>query len=504
VDVSLVAAIGGPLIGIGCFVVASRLARPQNARPSRPARRARSEVSQGRAASIPAAVRGASDATVGWRPPIARSAIVNFSTQVTVGVLSLINLLLVARLLGPTGRGKVAFLTAIAYLTSQLATLGVQWANGNLAASEPRTRPALATNSVLLAFLFGSAAAGFVAALVAVFPAVGGHASRGLLFVALASIPMLVLQNYLMLLVLADYGFRAFNSAIVLAPLTNVSVNGMLAELGLLSPATAFSTWVGGQALVTAVLAMHLERSVAGFGRPDVRLAWRAVVFGAKAHFGRVMLLGNYRLDQWIVGAMSGSRALGLYSVAVAWAESVFYLPTAVQTVQRPDLVRASPAEAGRQAATAFRATLLASVPLALGLIVAAPVLCVTILGQQFQGSVEQLRILAPGVVGIAALKLLGSALTAQGKPMLETAAIGIALAVTVALDVLLIPHYGGLGAAVASTTAYTIGGVAVALIFVRGLGSRLDELAPRVNEVPRFWRQAQSSLRHRWRPADR
>lgn len=503
-DVSLVAAIGGPLIGIACFVVASRLARPRDARPSRPARRARSEVSQGRAASIPASVRGTSEATPGLRPPIARSALVNFSTQVTVGVLSLINVLLIARLLGPTGRGEVAFLTAIAYLTSQLATMGVQWANGNFAGSEPRTRPALATNSVLLAFLFGSAAAGFVAALIAVFPAVGGHASRGLVFLALAAIPMLVLQNYLMLLVLADYGFQAFNSAIVLAPITNVSVNAALAEFGLLSPATAFSTWVGGQAVVTAVLAMHLERSVAGFGRPDARLAWRTVVFGAKAHFGRVMLLGNYRLDQWIVGAVSGSRALGLYSVAVAWAESVFYLPTAVQTVQRPDLVRASPTEAGRQAATAFRVTLIASVPVVLGLIVAAPFLCVTILGQRFHGSVEQLRVLAPGVVGITALKVLGNALTAQSKPMLESAAIGVALVVTVALDVLLIPHYGGLGAAVASTTAYTIGGVAVALIFVRGLGSRLDELAPRVNEVSRFWRQVQGSLRHRWRPADR
>ena len=56
------------------------------------------------------------------------------------------------------------------------------------------------------------------------------------------------------------------------------------------------------------------------------------------------MLLGNYRLDQWFVGAIAGSRELGLYSVAVAWAEALWYLPTALASVQRPDLVRAAAA----------------------------------------------------------------------------------------------------------------------------------------------------------------
>jgi O-antigen/teichoic acid export membrane protein len=437
------------------------------------------------------------------RPPIARSVLANYGTQVVGALLSLANVLVVAKLLGPSGRGEVAFLTAVAYLTSQLATLGVQWANGNLAGSDPETRPALATNSLILAALFGGIAAGFVAALIALFPAVGGEAARGLLWLALASIPVLVLENYLSLLVLADYGFRAYNAAMLLTPVANLSVNGIFAGLGLLSPATAFSTWVGGQSLATLLFALHLERRLAGFGRPDARLALRTLAFGLKAHFGRALLLGNYRLDQWIVGAVSGSRELGLYSVAVAWAESVFYLPTAVQVVQRPDLVRASPREAARQAATAFRAITLASGPVVLGLALAAPVLCVTLMGQGFRGAVDELRILAPGALGIIALKLLGNALTAQGKPMLETAAVGVAFAVTLGLDAALIPAYGGLGAAIASTAAYTAGGIAVAVIFARGLGARLGELVPRAREMPWFWREVRNGVRRRWRPAD-
>ena len=419
----------------------------------------------------------------------------NFVIQLCGAALSLGNVLLVAKILGPTGRGTVALMTAIAYLTSQLATLGVQWASGNYAGSEPRTRPALATNALLLAALLGGIASAIVAGLIAVVPSVGGQVDPTMRWIALAVIPWLVLQNYLIVLVLADYAFRAFNTAMLLIPITNVTVNGLLAALGLLTATRAFSTWVGAELLATAVLAIYLQSRLAGFGRPDARLARRTLIFGLKAHLGRSLLLGNYRLDQWIVGAVAGARELGLYSVAVAWAESLFYLPTALQTVQRPDVVRASRGKAGQMAATAFRAVTLASTPLVVGLILAAPFLCVTIVGQQFQGSVGQLRILAPGAFGIIALKLLGNALTAQGKPLLESAAIAIAFATTLVLDILLIPTHGGLGAAIASTAAYTIGGVAVALTFSRGLGLRLRELTPRSKEVPRLLREFRAGL---------
>ena len=48
-----------------------------------------------------------------------------------------------------------------------------------------------------------------------------------------------------------------------------------------------------------------------------------------------------------------------------------------------------------------------------------------------------------------------------------------LAFVVTIALDLLLIPSHGGLGAALASTIAYLAGGLAVAVIFVRVLGVR-------------------------------
>ncbi len=428
------------------------------------------------------------------RPPFLRSAVTTYATSIGTGLLSFGSVLITARVLGASGRGSVAFLTTVAFLTSQLATFGIFQADANFAASQPRLTRSLAGTSLALSALFGGLAAGVVALLVAVFPAVGGGSEPELIVLVLAAIPILVLQPCLDQLLRAHYIFGLPNAASLLQPLLNMGVNGALAVAGALTVASAVATWVATVLIATMMLAWGVIRRLGGFAAFDAGLARRMLGFGVKAHAGRVMTLANYRIDQWIVGAIAGSRELGLYSVAVAWVEALFFLPTALTLVQRPDLVRASSPEAERQASIVFRATLLITLVLAVAMTALAPFLCVTIFGEPFRDSVGMLRVLALGAFGIVALKLLGNALTAQRKPMLETTAIGGAFVVTVALDVILIPAHGGLGAAVASSVAYTFGGVLVALIFTRALKGRLRDLAPRRADLTRVWRRARAA----------
>jgi len=421
---------------------------------------------------------------VAARRSFAAAAASTYGANVGVAMLSLANVLIVSRALGPAGRGDLAFLTTIALLSGTLASLGVEEANGNLAGLEPQTRRALATNSLILALLLGSLAAGVLLGLFAAFPGVGAHSDPSLRWLALGAIPLGILQIYLQFLIRADYGFAFTNAAALLGPLLTVTVNSVLLALDSISVATALATWVAAQAAATAMLAWWVARRMAGFGNPDARLAGRMVGFGIKAHAGRVMKTGNYRLDQWLLGSMAGSRELGLYSVAVAWSEAVFYLPEALGMVLRPEIVRASERDALGRSAAIFRAALLLTIPLVIVLVVAAPFLCTTIFGTRFRGSVEELRILAPGAFGIVALKLLSNSLTARRKPMLGNVAIAVAFATTIVLDVILIPRHGGVGAAVASTFAYSAGGVAVGFVFARALGGRVMDLAPRPRDA--------------------
>jgi O-antigen/teichoic acid export membrane protein len=421
-----------------------------------------------------------------------------YGTQVAAAFLSLGNVLIIARVLGAEGRGNVAFLTAIAWLTASLSTLGLQEANANLAAAEPRTRRALATNSVVLSALVGGLTIALLSVLVALVPAVGGDSDPALRWLTFAFVPVIIFQFLLRMLVQADYGFAVSNAAYVLAPILNVAVNGLFAAFGALTVGTAVGVWLAGQALEVVILGGYLQLRLAGFGRPDLGLASRALGFGLKAHVGRVMQLGNYRLDQWLLGAISGPRELGLYSVAVAWAEALWYLPTALAYVQRPDLVRATAEEARRRAAAVFRAAAVVTGAAALAMIVAAPFLCVTIFGSDFRGSIDDLRVLVAGAFGMMTLKLFGNALVARGRPVLQSVAIGAGFACTVVLDIVLIPPLGGLGAALASTLAYTAAGIVVAAIFLRALGGKASELVPRPTDVRWAWDLLRDRLRRR------
>jgi O-antigen/teichoic acid export membrane protein len=430
------------------------------------------------------------------RPPFFRSVLGTFGTNVAVAALSLLNVLIMARALGPTGRGEFAFLNTIAGVPALLATLGINQANANFGAERPQDTPALAGTTAVLSLVLGAVAIAMIGCLFALVPSARGDVPTALRWAALATIPLLILQWSLRELVMAQYHFALSNIAWLLAPVINVVANGLLAALGLITVSTALVAWILGQGLITIVLAGDLAVRLGGLRRPRLALARRMLGFGLKAHIGRSMQVGNYRLDQWIVGSVSGSRELGIYSVAVAWAEALFFLPTAVSMVQRPDLVRAGRAEAASQASKVFRGATAITLVFAGAMILLAPLLCETVFGASFRGSIPELRLLCLGSFGVVAMKILGNALTAQRKPMLETAAIGMGFVLTVALDVLLIPAHRGIGAATASAIAYTAGGVAAALILCRALDSRLAHLLPRLGELSWIWAEARRALR--------
>ena len=424
-------------------------------------------------------------------PPRRRSPILNvvatYGTNVLGSVLGLGNVLIVSRALGPAGRGEVAFVFTTTMLVSQLSNLGVPAAVVNFAGADRRLMPRLAGTSIALSALLGALAMAVVAGLLWLLPAAGGHVDAGTLWIGLSCVPGLILAYYLFMLAQAEYRFAVMNTCLLLGPVGSAATNGALAAAGVLSVRSAVVAWSASQWLGTLLLVWYVRRRLGGFARPDRRLARRMVGFGLKTHAGQIGMVGNYRLDQWLLGAISSSRALGLYSVAVAWAEVLFFLPQALATVQRPDLVRADRAEASRQASIGFRAGALLTLVSAVVLIAAAPFLCVTLFGSAFEGSIRDLRILALGAFGIAAIKQLGVALTSQNKPLLETAGILVAFAVTAVTDVLLIPSHADLGASIASTVSYSAGGLAMAAIFVRALGGRLTDLVPRGSEVRWF-----------------
>lgn len=200
------------------------------------------------------------------------------------------------------------------------------------------------------------------------------------------------------------------------------------------------------------------------------REAWR---FGQTVVIGDFLQLANYRLDVFILAAFVPIADVGVYAVAVTLAEIVWQLP---QAISRSLLPRISGGDMDRSRVVRVSVSLVAILVLlsAAGLALASK-LTVPVLGADYARVPGLLAVLLPGIVLMGAAKPLAAWTLAHGRPGRNLTASAIGFVVVVAGDLLLIPHFGLLGAAITSTFAYAVTACVVVLLVPRAEEARIQ-----------------------------
>ncbi len=120
----------------------------------------------------------------------------------------------------------------------------------------------------------------------------------------------------------------------------------------------------------------------------------------------------------------------------------------------------------------------------AAGLALIAPQLP-RIYGRDYPGMVVPLLVLLPGMLPSGLYQLLTRYFTSRARQEVNIAAAGIAVVLNVALNWVLIPRYGILGAALANGVSYGTAAVVLLVAFVRESGLSVSEtLVPRATEI--------------------
>ncbi len=211
---------------------------------------------------------------------------------------------------------------------------------------------------------------------------------------------------------------------------------------------------------------LGLSREHGWWGRPRADLARQVIAYGMRGQLGGLITLLNLRLDFLFLGALAGPAVLGTYAVASKYAELVRLPGTALTWVTYPRMAAMSAVEAAahvrRLLGPALALVSLAVVPLFL---LAGPVLRL-LYGAAFDSGVRPAQVLLVGMLLSGASGVASGYLYGRGWPGLNSLGLGLGLVATVALDLALIPAYGALGAAVASSAAYLLGD-AVLVFFV-------------------------------------
>jgi O-antigen/teichoic acid export membrane protein len=277
--------------------------------------------------------------------------------------------------------------------------------------------------------------------------------------------------------------FVAYSRVLAAGPWAYAVMVGALVAGPGLSVGRAVTAWVAAQAVAALVLVSAALHGV-GFGRPDGRLMRESMRFGVRAWLGGLAHLLNARVDQVLLGLLASQAALGTYAVAVNGSEVLFYLPSAVATALLPVVARSDAAAGVERTLRVFRAVMILTLAAVLVAAALGPVLLPLVFGEAYAGAVEPFLWLLPSAFGFAASAVFSNALLASGAPALSSLGPVVSLTVGIALDLVLMPTLGAVGAAIAASVALLTGGTVAVVAYGVRAGLRPGVLIPRRADV--------------------
>ncbi len=403
--------------------------------------------------------------------PSGSNVAVSAGTNVFIAALGLLSGPIAARLLGPAGRGELAAIQNLFWLTAILAMMGLPEAAIYFTARHPEQSGKILSTGIVLALLttpiFFLLMYPLVPLVLSAEPAFVTHAAR---FILLA-IPLYAVIS------VATNSVRGTNKLIYWNLLRLLPGAGWLAFLAgawiwrIHDPVRIAAGYVVVLACLMIPAVWIAGRLIPLSWRPSRILAKPMLSYGIPLAGAAIPQTLNLRLDQLLIGAFLPPAQLGLYVVAVAWSNAVLLTPNAIGNVLFPKIAssKESPADRSRSFTQGVRLGILTSSLVAFVLLALTPYAIPLFFGRAFAAAVPVgfVLILAALVCGLntifeESLRGLGDT-----SGVFWGEAIGLA-ATAVSLALLLRPM-GIMGAGIASVLGYA---VTCAVLIYRVCGS--------------------------------
>jgi O-antigen/teichoic acid export membrane protein len=369
---------------------------------------------------------------------------------------------LAAHLLGPEGKGVAALLVLAGTVIGTLGTGGLQfWASRQVAASQPQGLRGVLRRQVRLVTIAVSVLSVGLAAWCTLFGTrsltPGGALAMGALAWATAvSMMYLAVPN-------GERQMAAIAVITGLSGVTNLAWVGVLALMGLRSaPLVVLGAAVANAGMVPLCLRFTRKyRDDRELSAAVVRSQHTiAVRFGTPGAVGELLNLATLRLDFVLLAMFTTPAVVGLYAVVTSLTELLWLLPDAIAQVvlphvaARPDSQDTGLLAAATVAATAFMGAVL---------VIFGRLLLRVVFGSEFVPASVGLPPLVVAAAALGLWKVLSADAVARGDSAIRAKSALCGLVVMLASDVLLIPHHGLRGAAVASAIGYSASALVVA-----------------------------------------
>jgi O-antigen/teichoic acid export membrane protein len=367
-----------------------------------------------------------------------------------------------ARALGPVGKGLYNAVMLWQGVGSSLSAGGLAPAFIVLYAREGAQRGRTTLTSALLLSIAWS---GVVAAgMMMIVSHALGHLGDGVTRwtrLALLTLPLSGVVGVLQTLMTAEHAFRWYNAlrvvqALALAvPLTILWLTGSLTPLKLVALSVANGI-VAGLVVVVAALVLMRHRGIR-LGRFEWPITQSLSLMGARFYAVGLASLFNARLDQMLTTAWLSARDMGLYAVAGSSLSVVAMASGAFQTVFLPAVAGDDRSSIVWRTETGFRrATWVLFVLAMLTILLAQPVLALAY-GPAYLDAWPPILALTPAAVSAALLGVLYQGCYALGDAGVPFAGEVVGAVSGALLLWAMVPRYGLVGAATATSVSYLL-----------------------------------------------
>lgn len=391
---------------------------------------------------------------------LAKSTSLNFFSQMLTVLLLALNVIVLTRVLGPAGKGAYSLVIQIPGIILLIGNFGIAYSNVYFLGKGEKTE-SIIVNSILVAGFGGVIISlGFYVLLPFFQHQIFHDISSFNVLLAICAGPFLLLIYFLSHVLLSRniiefniVSIFQFNSSLFFLPLFLFVLS--------LNLKGAVLAYVVSIVLTAAISIIFVKRHARiHLNNIDLPLLIRSINFGSRAYLFHLAQALNYRIDLVIVAYYCSLTQVGYYSIAVAIAEVITRIPNSIALALFPILPSLDKEEAGILAAKACRHTLFIVFVGLFGLAFLGRILVVLFFGLRYTPVLAPLWWLFPGMLSISLFKVLLYYVTSEGKPEIGAYVSFISLLVTIALNIVLIPRFGIIGAAITSSISYTVGAV--------------------------------------------
>jgi O-antigen/teichoic acid export membrane protein len=393
--------------------------------------------------------------------------------QLSCAIVALLVQACYARLLGPAGRGQISLCLMVTAFGVLVGGLGGDYAL-TIWTAESREKSAEWLPAISWTAILGSFLASCLWFLVywKWSPSFLKGMTSPMAVVVLVSIPLSILFTYMMAILTGLEWFRLRSGLALSNQIAGLLGIALLVSLFGAKPEIALVGYQLGLlacALVTAGFLRDFLRSARGM-RVSTRRVYSVLNLGLRGQLGNLATFFNYRLDVFIVNYFFDTTQVGLYAVGVLVAEGLWQIPHAAALALFPRTARTVNQGAAQFTCLVIRQVLLVACVSGATMALLSPWIIPLVFGARFAPSVPVIWWILPGTIALSVSKVICADLAGRGRPEFSSICAFLSLAVTISLDLLLIPRMGINGAALASTVAYSVQTVLLAIFLKRHL----------------------------------